>query len=44
MARKEALTDDFKAYAHQIVKNAKAMAERLMEHGFVLSTGGQTTT
>ena len=40
VAAKEALTDEFKAYAHQIVKNAQAMADRLMEHGFILSTGG----
>jgi glycine hydroxymethyltransferase len=40
VALQEAATPDFRAYAHQIVANAKAMAERLNEHGFVLSTGG----
>lgn len=40
VALKEAMTDDFRAYAHQIVANARAMAERLLERGFALSTGG----
>lgn len=40
VALQEANTPDFKAYAHQIVANAKAMAERLNEHGFALATGG----
>ncbi|MHC4843969.1 MAG: serine hydroxymethyltransferase, partial [Planctomycetota bacterium] len=40
VAMGEAGTPDFKAYAEQIVKNAKAMAERLMEHGFNLVSGG----
>jgi glycine hydroxymethyltransferase len=37
---KEAATDDFRAYAHQIVENAKALAEALLEHGFDLVSGG----
>jgi len=40
VAAKEADTDEFKAYAHQIVANSRALAARLMEHGFALSTGG----
>ena len=37
---KEAASDDFKAYAHNVVKNAKVMAEGLLEEGFDLVTGG----
>lgn len=40
VALKEAASDDFKDYAQQVVKNAKVMANRLMEHGFDLVTGG----
>jgi glycine hydroxymethyltransferase len=40
VALKEAATEDFKAYAHQIVANAKALADALMERGFELVTGG----
>jgi glycine hydroxymethyltransferase len=40
VALKEASSESFSAYAHQIVANAKAMAERLSEHGFKLATGG----
>jgi glycine hydroxymethyltransferase len=40
VALKEADTDEFKAYGHQIVANAQALAARLMEHGFALATGG----
>jgi len=40
VAFKEALTDEFKAYQIQIVKNAKALADRLMEEGFRLVSGG----
>lgn len=36
----EAATEDFAAYARQIVKNCKAMAERLLEYGFNLVSGG----
>ncbi len=31
---------EFKAYAQQIVKNAKALAAALLDHGFDLVTGG----
>lgn len=37
---KEALSDDFKNYQAQIVKNAKALAEGLKEAGFKLVSGG----
>ncbi len=40
VAMGEALTDDFKAYAHQVVKNAKRLAEKLSEYGFELVSGG----
>lgn len=36
----EAATEDFAAYARRIVKNCKAMAERLLEYGFNLVSGG----
>ena len=36
----EALKPEFKAYQHQVVKNAKALAEALQEQGFKLLTGG----
>lgn len=37
---KEALSDDFKAYQSQVVKNAKALAEGLVSEGFKLVSGG----
>lgn len=40
VALKEAAEPSFKDYAVQIVKNSKALAERLLEHGFTLVTGG----
>ena len=40
VALKEASSDEFKEYAHQIVKNAKAMAEKFLELGYRLVTGG----
>ena len=36
----EALKPDFKEYAHRVVENARAMAERLLERGLRLTTGG----
>ncbi|MBS3176523.1 serine hydroxymethyltransferase [Candidatus Woesearchaeota archaeon] len=36
----EALQPEFKNYAQQIVKNAKALAARLQDHGFKLISGG----
>jgi len=40
VALREAKTEAFKAYAHQIVANAKALAAALVERGFSLVTGG----
>ena len=37
---KEAMSDDFKAYAHNVVSNAKVLAGALLEEGFDLVTGG----
>ncbi len=37
---KEALSDEFKAYQTQVVKNAKALAEALISEGFKLVSGG----
>ena len=36
----EALSDEFKAYQNQVVKNAKALSEALMAEGFRLVSGG----
>ncbi len=36
----EALTDDFKAYQQQVVKNAKILSLSLLEKGFHLVSGG----
>ena len=40
VALKEAMSDDFKTYQAQIIKNAKALADKLMQNGFVLVSGG----
>ena len=40
VALKEAMSDDFKKYQTQIVKNAAALAENLMKNGFSLVSGG----
>ena len=40
VALKEALTDEFKVYQSQIVKNARAMADELISRGFRLVSGG----
>lgn len=40
VALKEANSENFKKYAHQIVKNAKVLAEELINYGFNLVTGG----
>jgi glycine hydroxymethyltransferase len=37
---KEALEPEFEEYAQQVVDNAKALGERLQEHGFSLVSGG----
>ncbi|MCD4652286.1 MAG: serine hydroxymethyltransferase [Candidatus Cloacimonetes bacterium] len=40
VAFKEAMTDEFKMYQKQVVKNATALAERLTENDFRLVSGG----
>ena len=40
VAMAEADTPEFVAYAKQVVKNAKALAEKLLEYGFNLVSGG----
>lgn len=37
---KEALDDSFKAYAEQVVKNAKVLSETLMNYGFKIVSNG----
>ena len=37
---KEALSDDYKAYQQQVVKNAATLAKALMERGFNIVSGG----
>ena len=37
---KEALQPEFKTYAHNVVRNSKAMAQALLDEGFDLVTGG----
>lgn len=38
---KEALSDDFKVYQQQIIKNAAALADQLKKNGFRLVSGGK---
>ena len=40
---KEAASDEFKAYARQILANARALSQRLMEKGFDVVSGGTDT-
>src|SRR5262249_59985414 len=40
VALKEAATPEFRHYAAQIVRNAKALAEELLARGFSLVSGG----
>ena len=40
---KEDLTDEFKTYAAQVIKNAKALGKRLQERGLDLVSGGTDT-
>ena len=40
VAFKEALSDDFKVYQKNIIKNAKTLADALIEKGFNLVSGG----
>jgi glycine hydroxymethyltransferase len=39
----EALTSDFKVYQRQVVANAKALAEAMVERGFAIVSGGTDT-
>lgn len=39
----EALTEDFKRYQRQVIENAKALAEALVERGFAIVSGGTDT-
>jgi glycine hydroxymethyltransferase len=43
VALKEAMSDDFKAYAKRIVDNAQALAAALKDRGFRLVSGGTDT-
>ncbi len=43
VAFKEALSPAFKEYAQQVVKNAKVLAETLMDKGFRIVSGGTDT-
>lgn len=40
VAFKEALTPEFKTYAHQVVANARALAAALIERGYSILSGG----
>ncbi|WP_326555021.1 serine hydroxymethyltransferase [Micromonospora sp. NBC_01813] len=40
VALREASTDNFRRYAHQVVANARALAAALVERGFDLASGG----
>ncbi|MFN3813603.1 MAG: serine hydroxymethyltransferase [Aquificaceae bacterium] len=40
VAFKEALSEEFKDYAKQVVKNARALAEELIKEGFKIVSGG----
>ncbi|SHK37363.1 serine hydroxymethyltransferase [Thermocrinis minervae] len=40
VAFKEAMSEEFKDYAKQVVKNAQALAEELMREGFKIVSGG----
>src|ERR1700754_4452961 len=39
----EAATEDFRAYTHQVVANARALAEALAAQGLLITTGGTDT-
>ncbi len=40
---KEALSDDFKTYTKNVIKNAKVLSDRLSEKGFKIFSGGTDT-
>ena len=39
----EALTEDFRRYAHRVVENARALSDALLGHGFDIVSGGTDT-
>lgn len=39
----EALTDDFKSWAHQVVANARTLAAALIDRGYAIVSGGTDT-
>lgn len=43
VAAKEASTDEFKAYAHAVIDNARVLAEGMLSRGIDLVTGGTDT-
>jgi glycine hydroxymethyltransferase len=43
IAFKEGMTEEFREYQRQIIKNARALAESLQEHGIRLVSGGTDT-
>ena len=43
VAFKEALSEEFNQYEEQILKNAQALADKLLEEGFDLVSGGTDT-
>jgi glycine hydroxymethyltransferase len=40
VAFREALTPEFKEYSRQVIRNAKTLANRLMEYGYQIVSGG----
>ncbi len=40
VAFKEAMTEEFREYARQVIRNARALAEELIREGFKIVTGG----
>jgi len=43
VAFKEALGPDFKIYSRQVIQNAKALAQTLIDHGYHIVSGGTDT-
>jgi len=40
VALKQCLTTDFQSYAHQVIRNAQAFSQSLLEKGYTIVTGG----
>jgi glycine hydroxymethyltransferase len=40
VALKQCLTKEFVEYSRQVIKNAKALSDRLIHHGYAIATGG----